>query len=869
MANEIDFQETDGIDFIPDESPAPSRSAGASQQGISFGLPGVPRIQPEEAAADPRASRATLAMTASVLAPEALLAAVPGLSPAAATGVLGYLGRLGLVGATSGAAGATTSEGIKLAADETTVPEAAGSIAKQTALSAGVGVIAGPVLGKIANTVAGAVAAGPGNRGSGAILGLMRPLYDKAADAAVSRAATLIEEVTGIRPPQSLGEALGKSTFLRRPFVEIEKELGNEAAGAISDEARNALAKSVLHTATGLFGSGASKDQIAELTVAALQKEIRGNINEPAKKAIREFAESLQTALQSARGSAAAEGFGITRPTTETTPYVAGNIGKMAESEAEMAFKARENELYSSFRDAITKSKPKIALTKATSVADDILEEGLKTTTPQGQIVPMESTIPDAQARAFLNKIKTASNTLQDVDDVRKFRTQVSDAIGQGGVLSSLANRNKIRIAEAIKQDIDSALDALPDKTARDALKAANQFRFENIDKFKLPMSVKAGAEVTEGGTTSQNLFRSVINDPDRWNVFKQTLGNQFGVFRDTARDAILTEAQSAARPLGGEFSVAKAFKAIDDIPPEIRADVFPEFDKLRSIAAKELKASGLLEKLPKDPDAALEWMQASRGELDSYLGTGGLDRFRDAVRAKAAAQAQYRNSVLAEVNRGISSAVQENPVKFVDSLLGGSFKPSDVGQALAVVARQSPKTYNDIQVEYLSRLLENSSVKGIVSGDQLAKHIAAPLAGASPSSGGKASGLALEILGPAKVDALRTISKALGDVQKPLLGKEISARGDLMEILTSGNTPVDILFAASSKLFGVRSMRWISDIISTPAKIKYHIAAKFINDPQLFPLLTKPMEKMTGAEATIAAEALLQGMSGQDQPPK
>lgn len=816
------------------------------------------------------------AIGASFIAPEMLVAAVPGLAPSAAAGVLGYLGRLGVLGSTGAAAGGTVAQIPEVISGEKTVPKAVGEVGLQTAIGFPAGIVGGVVgqkaiqglgsgVSEMLGRQAGTVGEAAENFRRGVSKGLLRPIFQTPSDAKTRAAAELIESVTGQKPAQSLGEALGKTTF-GRSFVEVEKELGNEAAGQLSEEARNAVTRSILHTATGLAGTGASPAQLAELTIAALQKEIGKNISGPAKQAVTELSDQLSASLNNAVAKTGAEAFRITTPETETSPFTAGNIGKMAEQEAEKAFMSKEDELFGAYRQLLGNNPPAATLKNTAKAVQSILGTGLRSTNAAGEVVPVASTITDSKVKAFLGQINEAANTPQDIEALRRYRSQIGASIGEPGVLSDLGNANKKALYKALSQDIDEAISKIPDPKVKQALQQANAFRRENIDKFKLQSSVKAGQEVEEGGTTGQMLLRSVLGDTDRYNTFKSVLGDQFGTFKATARDAVLSNAQRAGSTVeaeaAGQFNIGAALREIEKLPKEVANDLFPgTSSRLRELAVRELKTSALAKNLPKDPDKILDWVTVNKAELDEFLGPGGEARFQDAIRLKAAEQARYNNAILADVARGDATAISKNPVKFVDSILNGTFsQPGDVKAALGVVARHSPKTYHDLQVAYLSRLIGDSQVKGIISGAEIAKRIAAPVAGKAATEGGKAYDLSREILGDAKLNSLRTMATALEQTQKAILGKEITARGTLLEMITAAKTPVDAAVVLGAKLGSpTRSLGWYRDILNKPAQLKYQIAAKLANDPSMIPLLTKPIESLNGGEATRITAALQQ----------
>lgn len=808
------------------------------------------------------------AIAGSVIAPEAMIAAFPATAPAAAAGTLGWLGRLGLAGSVGSGAGETILKAPEVISGEVSPGQALRSIASQTALGFPLGVAGGFLGQKAVQTASGALKALlsrqstslgdiAANLKQGASEGFVRPLFETPANAQVREAANLVESIGGEKPPQSVGEALG-NRLGGGTYAELEHQLGSQASGAIPADQRNLIASRVLHNAALLRGTGASASEIADQTITALEKEIGHNISGPAKDAIRKISETVDTGLSDALKATQAEGLNLTTPAAESTPFIAGNIGKMAEQDAVTAFDTAEKQLYDNYRQLLGPNAPKAQLTSTGKAVESILGGGLKTTNAAGEEVPIASTIQDADARKYLGQLAQAVSTPQDIEALRLYRSQVGESIGKPGVLSGLPDSAKKKIYGALSSDIESAIDKIPNPQVKKALQQANDFRNENIDKFKLAMSQGAEKSVEEGGTTGQSLFRTVLADTDKYNTFKSVLGDRFQPFKEAARDAILAEAQSVKA--GSEFSVGSALERIAKLPKEIQADMFPQIGRLRELAAKEVKITGLLKGVPEDAIKRLDWMGANLGDLKQFIGPGGEQQFLDAVKLKAAETQRFNNAVIRDVATGNSTAISKDPEGFINSILSGTLytKPGDVKNALAVVGQHSPKTLHDIQVEFLNRLIDSSKVSGYVSGEEIAKKLASTAAGAAPSSGGKMLSVATEILGKPKVDSIRMVADELGKTQKQLLGREIPHQASILEMMASSGTPTDIATMIASGPLNNRSRGLIRSLfLDTPQRLKYHVAATLMNDPKLLPLVSKPIENLTGAEAAALTSAL------------
>ena len=805
-------------------------------------------------------------IAASLIAPEALIAAIPSLAPSAATGLAGYLARIMGAGAVSGLAGSGIQQGAKVAMGETSIPEAAKNVAIDTAVSAAAAPVVGVAGQKLLQGIGGAIGRGFGtqagsvgeaasNFGQGFRQGLSRPLFESQADKEIATARALIKNLTGEDVPQSIGEALGKTAF-GKSYVDVERELGDSAAGALSDEQRNAATKAVLHTASQLMGTGADASTIARSTVAAIRSELGKNVSQPFQKAIEdlstELVGSLQSAVKSAGGDASAilgQGGG--------TAFSTGNLQKQLTSEAQDAFRKRVADAFEEYRLAAGKDAlASKGLPKTKAVLNDLEKSGLFTTEATesgGEVVkPIPRTIAGDMA-GRINELKAAVNTAQPIENLRTYISELNDEITYGA-LSKIPDRQRKLLKTAMRDDLMDALDALPNGTAKQKLLAANKL-FSGTDadlgvEEILNKSVTGAAKEFEaGGTSAENLYRAVTGNASTYNKFKELFGSRFPAFQQSLRNTVVSDAYKAATPIeGGEFSVASAAEHIKKLPEEIRGELFPDFDKLRTLAGKELKASKLLSSMPKDP---LEWVRSNQQELSQFVEPGGQQKFQDALRLKIAQESALKNRILSDVANGETGAIETNAQKVVDQIVGGTLNQGERTAVLDMVRTANPQAYHDLQVEYLSKLLQESMADGLISGKVILDKIAGPIGGKTPSSGGSQYQIAKEILGDAKVSRIREVADALKTIQKPLVGKQIRQADNFMQMIVAQDVPVDIAMPLASKLVGApRSMSWLTRVMHLPAKLRYDTVARLIDRPDLLKLATKPVESLSGAEA-------------------
>jgi hypothetical protein len=889
---------------VANQQPEQSAIEMLGAAAIPFGM------DPVAIASDPKAAMAgasiPLAVGASIAAPMAAVELAPAMAPSAASGALGYLTRSAALNAIAGGSAATVREGVKTLAGEQTAGEAAKAVGKEALISAALAPL-NPVIEKALGASIG-LAASLGNAGKealsgafgkaavtaakGAALGLMRPLYNIPKDEVAAAARESIRQSTGVDVPESMGEALGKSMF-GVPYTQIESELGPKAVGAISDSTRDAIAKKVAYAATELAGSGAAMEDVAQSVIGELRTKI-GGVSGPAEQEIKRAAEAVTKAVNSKLdrfGQDALDAFGFGG---SVTGFQAGSAGKEIAERASMAFKDAESALYSNARAGVPKDfkvQPK-DMAPLQKIADEIESTGLKKTVMEeggvsydtygnpvqapasSKEVTMASSIPDAQARGFLAQIREFSSTPQTLDSIRQFRTQVSDAISENGILSGLGSANKKRIARAAYETIENAMDRLPDPATKAAFKYANKHRFENIDTYTAGVSERAATGYEAGGTSSETLFGKLKGNVDAYSTFKKMLQGTpetpdlWPKYKETFKDAVLTDAFEAAREqlpsLSGEarVSVGKFLDNLGKTPPEILRDLGINTQSTRVLAGAEKVGEKLLGSIPKETRNVMDWVSASEGELKAFLDTGDV-AILNAAKARSNAEADlFKNRAMAEAAKGMSKAIEQSPSEFLKGVLSGKYTSQETSELIGAL-KDNPEARAGVQRLFVEKLLADSTRKTVVGGkavnpETLAGLIAEPTSGAIPSSGGPLQEAAAGILGKAKLNDLRNVMAELRKTQTGAFPKNAPEDVGLVEAVMGTEGELAATYQAATALGQRQPMRVLAAALrGVRGGFKYQLASKLFNNDATRPLLTKPISKMTAVEAAAIEETI------------
>ena len=689
---------------------------------------------------------------------------------------------------------------------------------------------------------------------------LMRPFKNVQAETEADLARQAIKSITGEEVPKSMGEVLGTTTF-GVPYTEIEGGLKN-ATGALSDEARNTATRSVMYAAGVLAPSGATKEQIGRLAIKALEDEI-GPVSEAAKKEIG----NLSSALESRIKRSVAEASGLTTPTTEISESEFGNLKKQFVSEAQTAWRQKNRDLFNAVRDELG-TDPVQKLPNANAAIDEVEKSGLlETITKESKsydaygnpvakttedVVPINKTIND-QVRGIIDEIRRAGSTPQKLESIRGYISDLNDNIHYG-VDSGRGDAMLKKVVSGLKKDLAEGIDALPSSSAKAKLKEANDFfsgegQEFGVDEILNRSVVSAGKEFAAGGTAPENLFNAITSRESVYNKYKTLLADKFPALQSKLRDAVLTQAQASAQPIetGGQINIGSLVKSMKSIPANIRKDLGLPIDDLRKIADDELKASGLLKGLQGKNENLLDWMKANETELSSYTSKAA---FKDAVRAKAAEQELFNNRIM----RDAVGSASERPADFVDTIISKSIDSRDVEKAVQAIARHDPTTMQDIQARMLEKIMEKSRVEGVINGEAISKLLSPVRIGAKAGEGAFYES-ANAILGNRRTSEIKEVADLLAKVQKP------AQRGTLFAQLTGDGVDADFAWSVIRKSGGSAPMAVLRDAVSMPAKAKYIIASKYLNNPEGRAVLAKPVDELNPAQAQKLVNVMQQAI--------
>ena len=814
-----------------------------------------------------------------------MLAAAP-IIPAAGAGALATLGSMALGGAVSGGASALATEAMADAPREGGLLGSAGRVAKEAALGGLLGGATYPVaklIGEAARIGGRLFAQGP----KAAAAALFSPKAPHPGAMEANQARNIIQTSTGIEVPMGVGEAIGN------PSLASELSAAHPEA-ELTQEARDALKRTIVFTATNLRNAGASSDDLAKETVRVLQSEV-GKISKPAETAISELSGELHASIKKGFDEISNEAAALV-PGTAATPAIAGTRIKEALNRGYGEFKAIDAENYGAARALPEHKSLKVGTENTRAWAnslEDTTVQKLKEESPQefslivdqfgggipqagaeqaaaaGGAVP--SFLPEGTQK-IVGGVKQMSEE-QSLQAMRNLRTKIGDSIDDSTILPGLSDREKKAAYAAVTQDINDAVDALPDGALKAAYQKANAYHAQNVDRFigKSTESALKGVGAA-GGISPENLANKLLSADaaTQLKLLRDAAGPTHAAdVTNTAREFLFNHVGEAARnSTTGELSVGSMVSRISKLSPEIQAEFFPGLGALKKAANREaallgLKPDSVIKTLEVDPDLL---QQALQGDAKLVA-----EKLQAAVKASTKAQQTFKGTIMDALRQGntteLSDAVARNPAKFVRTVLdGGSFSPDQTKRAMDAIFREHPVVGGQLQFQLVDDLLSSyTSAEGI--------NVQRLLADLKPEGRLEKSGILREhvraVLGDGTFSQLESSVKALAALDK--VGSTLTPQSPLIEVAAKGvggllgSVAGPAVHAGS--IGSANAAAWLARLAP---RLRYRVAATILTTPELRQIASQPINRVTVDrlnEIAAATAKAIAASDGEDSP--
>lgn len=693
-----------------------------------------------------------------------------------------------------------------------------------------------------------------------ALATLFRPAFDERVGSVSARQAReYIEQVTGVKVPVGVGEAIGTPDVIGKL-----KDVPENAE--LSPDALDVIKKRVVLSSMRLAGQGARDSEIADDLIRVLSQEAQGELSSRARNAVKEFTAIYRPQVEKAMAEVANETASLI-PQSVATPTVLGNRAKEMIKRGYRWFKNEDAKLFNAARELpeYATAEGKLTNTKTWANQEDAAavqqfkgtdDEALSLVDEFGRAIEAPESaretigslvFQEEGVGRFIQAIGNLKGT-QKLDAMRRARTLVGNTIGEDSILPGLGDAKKMALYEALTNDINAAIDALPTGELASALQKANKFHRDNVEKY-IGKDIRGAMEEfgAKGGTAPVATIEKLKSKdgPTILNRMVEAAGpngkeleryvGQF-LFNDIAAKSV-TEI-NAATP---SVSPTKAIEEINKLAPEIRDKFFPMLEQIKAISRRE----AALAKLP-NPDTALKSAGIDPQLLDEALKSGSSDvqqRLQAAIREKAQLQAKLRESWMGKVVEGDALGLTElavrNPSELVDQFLNGSFKPKIVRDGVDMLVRtRNTQLLRDLQFRYLDQLMQGAVTARGINAEAIAKGLAAP---SKTAMAGKMRETTEALFGANETDKLATMFAKLADLDRAATG--VTASTPLIEAAARG---AGALVAESVRGVGpvgaANQAAWVARMWD---RGRYKLAAHLLTSPELRELAMQPIGKI------------------------
>jgi hypothetical protein len=489
--------------------------------------------------------------------------------------------------------------------------------------------------------------------------------------------------------------------------------------------------------------------------------------------------------------------------------------------------------------------------------------------------VPIKPALPSG-TREYIEEILMAAKT-QSVQQIRNFRTKLGYGIDDSNYLPGLTQKVKSDMYNALGDDLDDSLARLevglpvgPMRKIATDLRVANKDFSERVDDFKTVFSSGVlKEEGTRGAATAESLSGKVTGSGAETTIasLQRLLGPKAGPeiekVKSFMRDKILFDATSNVGTEMQSVSPGKILEIVSDptkFSPAFVKELYPNIDRLREVATRELKAAGL----PSTQEALSAFLQF--GPEKRQQSQAIIDAISDArrpalsssvvtaLREQANLKKQLKDTFVSWIKNANGDEIVRNKENFVNLASGGAFDLDDLRRAMKHIQAESPVTAENVKFLFAEELLRNASSKDSLGREfldtaKLQMMLKPPVAG--KQIGSDVFGRMEAILGKNAAENFTEVASLMERAEMPRRVAEQAVNqppfrlkdvafgfiAGAVPAVATGASPTTIAFSAGLGAAGgtlVRGVRNMSD------KTRYQLAALMITDGRFASALNK-----------------------------
>lgn len=304
------------------------------------------------------------------------------------------------------------------------------------------------------------------------------------------------------------------------------------------------------------------------------------------------------------------------------------------------------------------------------------------------------------------------------LEQLRTVRNSVDNAIRDGRGLEGIETFQLKQISHALTETLEEGIATMPDKAAAAALKRANAFYRENIERFEVPFVARLLKESPQdaGYIGNYELVQSIRSSPDRFRELEAFLKgsvteggkaiganseNVFNVVRRSLLEDILTRSRVTPTKSGSRINADAFIQELKNYPPKIRSTI---------LGAEEDVINRNLDLLSQIKEGFKDVPADSIEAFIRFPANSIQDLSKLATANKKTAQL-FQNEVIAKLLKGQSVDPELlRSEQALDWLLGAK-NNSDVSEVMSVIA-DNPRVVESIRQNTAVRLFQDVAQK-------------------------------------------------------------------------------------------------------------------------------------------------------------
>lgn len=330
--------------------------------------------------------------------------------------------------------------------------------------------------------------------------------------------------------------------------------------------------------------------------------------------------------------------------------------------------------------------------------------QSLGNSLPAGGTKTVASPILDQFGQAIMQQEKLPNGL--PLNQVIELRSLINDQIGRGEAIGSIPDRYLKRLAGALTESIEGAVNKVENAEVKTALKRANAYYRENVPKFEQRGVSELFAEETGAGFVDDSrIVRRVFDgqgDLDLLKRYESLLGPGSSEYKALVRSGVNRIIQDST-PLGEKFIDAGSFlQRLRSMDPEVRQKVFG------GIEPDLVNSARLLE--------VARGKKVNAEDLQTIMTAGPKDaakKLQSAITKEEAYDRAYNTRLIRQLTDGTFDGASLNPDEFVSRFVENA-SAMEARRVMTMVRASSPEAAEAVRRRTIANILNKAGSREV-----------------------------------------------------------------------------------------------------------------------------------------------------------